>query len=182
MTLKNGRISEWSDLKNVRVVIMEYESNAVVDTPKPGEQYDAVRVVVYDRMKDEDVTEDVEDEILGVKKERKGEGEWEVCLVTEYIDENVFVWAREVVSSKRTSDYAHIPIEYFATYFDWDPSYAEKDARNAPSSAVTGADVLSFGSQKFKLSIEGKVQKAEEEHKSKATSSTKPSKTGKNQD
>ena len=104
----------------------------MVDILRPGDSFDAVRVTVYDRKAKRDVTEAA---IMSREGEEVKEqsGDWEVCLVNEYPEENVFVWARDVVSSLRTSQFSHIPIEYFGTYFECDPIYSEKELTNAPS-------------------------------------------------
>ena len=100
-------------------------------------------------------------DILNAGEERKEEerkGHWEVCLVSEYPDENVFVWARDVVSSLRSPNFSHIPIECFATYFEWDPTHSEADLKKAPTRKATGGDVISFGIQRFKIVLQGREQ------------------------
>ena len=79
-----------------------------------------------------------------------------MCIVNVYPEEeNIFVWARDVVSELRTPQFSFIPTEYFATYFEWDPIHTAKELESAATSKVTGADVLSFGSQRFKLLLKG---------------------------
>ena len=75
-----------------------------------------------------------------------------MCIVNVYPEEeNIFVWARDVVSELRTPQFSSIPTEYFSTYFEWDPIHTAKELDSAPTSKVTGADALSFGSQRFSL-------------------------------
>ena len=42
----SGKIKKWSDLKKITVVIREYDSGDEVETLRPGEQFDCLRVVV----------------------------------------------------------------------------------------------------------------------------------------
>ena len=72
----------------MHIVIREFASKEVVDILRPGDSFDAVRVTVYDRKAKRDVTEAA---IMSREGEEVKEqsGEWEVCLVNEYPEENV---------------------------------------------------------------------------------------------
>lgn len=94
-SIKSGKIEKWSELQKLYIVIREFGSKEVLDILRPGDAYDAVRIIVYDRWRNRDVTEAAVKSREGME-EVEETGEWEVCLGNEYPDENVFVWARKV--------------------------------------------------------------------------------------
>ena len=68
--LKSGKIRKRSEVEKLVILVREFETKEVVETLRPGEQFDALKVVVYDREKERDVT----DELERREEEREEEG------------------------------------------------------------------------------------------------------------
>ena len=58
--LKSGKIRKRSEVEKLVILVREFETKEVVETLRPGEQFDALKVVVYDREKERDVTDELE--------------------------------------------------------------------------------------------------------------------------
>ncbi len=49
-------MSSWSEVEELFIVILEFESKKVVDILQAGQSFDTVQVIVYDAMAKQDVT------------------------------------------------------------------------------------------------------------------------------